>query len=150
MTMDEDFEKLMEEIQRRIDREEEAIYPRKVIEEYRNPSNFGFVKNPDCYAEVKGWCGDTMKISLKIKNNRIVDACFWTNGCGATVASGSMLTKMIKGETVEKAAKVSDKKLLDALGGLPKEHQHCATLAVNTLQKAIKHYFERKAMFPEE
>jgi len=139
MTMDEEFEKLVEEIQRRIDREEEAIYSRKVIEEYRNPSNFGFMKNPDGYAEVKGWCGDTMKISLKIKNNRVVDACFWTDGCGATVASGSMLTKMIKGENVEKAAKVSDKKLLDALGGLPREHRHCATLAVNTLQKAIKH-----------
>ena len=76
-----------------------------------------------------------MKISLRIK-----DACFWTDGCGATIACGSMLTKMIKGEPLEEAADITSERLTNVLGGLPKEHLHCSKLAVNTLQKAIKNY----------
>jgi len=144
MNEDKDFEEIAKTIQRMIDREEEAIYSRVVIREYRNPSNLGFIEDPDVSSEVTGICGDTMKISLRIKNNRIIDACFWTDGCGATIASGSMLTKMIKGKNIEKAADISDRKLLDALGGLPEEHRHCATLAVATLQKAVKQYLEKK------
>ena len=138
MNNDDDFEKLLEELQRKIEYEEEETYSKVVIREYRNPSNFGVIENPDAFGEVKGPCGDTMKISLRIEDRKIRDACFWTDGCGATIACGSMLTKMMKGETLEEAADITSEKLINALGGLPEEHLHCSKLAVNTLQKAIK------------
>ena len=139
--MDEDdFVKMVEDLQKKIEYEEEATYSQTVIREYRNPSNFGMIENPDAFGEVKGPCGDTMKMSLRIEGRKIRDACFWTDGCGATIACGSMLTKMIKGETLEEAADITSEKLINALGGLPEEHLHCSKLAVNTLQKAIENY----------
>ena len=135
---DNDFEKLLEELQRKIEYEEEATYSKVVIREYRNPSNFGVMENPDAVGVIKGPCGDTMKISLRIENERIIDACFWTDGCGATIACGSMLTKMIKGKTIEETADITEEQLTSALDGLPEEHMHCSKLAVNTFQKAIE------------
>ena len=81
-----------------------------------------------------------MKITLEIKNTRITNARFWTDGCGATIACGSMLTKMIKGKTLQEANDISSLRFLEVLGGLPIEHHHCSVLAINTLQKAIKNY----------
>ncbi len=132
------FEKWLEEIQRKIEYEEEETYSKVVIREYRNPSNFGVLENPDAIGEIKGPCGDTMKINLRIKNRRITDARFWADGCGATIACGNMLTKMIKEKTIEEAADITSEKLTKTLDGLPKKHLHCSKLAVNTLQEAIK------------
>ena len=140
MNRDEDFEQMVKELQQKIDRREEETYSKKVISEYRNPTNFGFIENPDAIGQVKGPCGDTMKISLRIEKGRVKNACFWTDGCGATIACGSMLTKMIKGESLEEAADIITDRLIDALEGLPKDHIHCSKLAVNTLQKALKNY----------
>ena len=136
--MNNNFEKWLEEIQRKIEYEEEETYSKVVIREYRNPSNFGVLENPDAIGEIKGPCGDTMKINLRIKNRRITDARFWADGCGATIACGNMLTKMIKEKTIEEAADITSEKLTKALDGLPKKHLHCSKLAVNTLQEAIK------------
>lgn len=139
--MDEDgFVKMVEDLQKKIEYEEEATYSQTVIREYRNPSNFGMIENPDAFGEVKGPCGDTMKMSLRIEDRKIRDACFWTDGCGASIACGSMLTKMITGKTVETALAITSEQLTDTLGGLPKEHLHCTVLTVNTLQEAIKNY----------
>lgn len=138
--MNDAFEKWLEELQRKIEYEEEQIYSKVVIREYRNPSNFGTLENPDAVGEIKGPCGDTMRISLRIEKGRIKDACFWADGCGATIACGSMLTKMVKGKTIEDAADITTTKLTDALDGLPEEHMHCSKLAVDSLQKAIKNY----------
>jgi len=137
---DDDFEKWLEELQRKIEYEEEQTYSKIVIREYRKPSNFGVLENPDAIGKVKGPCGDTMKISLKIENGRMIDARFWTDGCGATIACGSMLTKIINGKTLPEANEITSSQLLDALKGLPIEHHHCAILAINTLQDAIKNY----------
>ena len=135
-----DFVKWLEGLQQKIEYEEEKMYSKIVIREYRNPNNFGILENPDAFAEVKGPCGDTMRISLKILNGKIKDAFFWTDGCGATISCGSMLTKMVKGKTIEKAAGITYERLTKELNGLPKEHLHCSKLAVNTLQEAIKNY----------
>ena len=135
---DNTFMKWLEELQRKIEYEEEQTYSKVVIREYRNPSNFGVLDNPDIEGEIKGSCGDTMKISLRIKTNRVQDVRFWTDGCGATIACGSMLTKMIKGKTIEEAAKLTSEELTAAMEDLPKEHLHCAKLAVDTLQEALK------------
>ena len=139
--MDEDdFVKMVEDLQKKIEYEEEVTYSQTVIREYRNPSNFGVIENPDAFGEVKGPCEDTMKISLRIEDSKIRDARFWTDGCGATIACGSMLTKMIKGKTIDEAADITSEKLTNVLGGLPKEHLHCSKLAVDSLQKVIKNY----------
>ena len=137
---DDDLVKLLEELQQKIEYGEEQTYSKVVIREYRNPSNFGVLDDPDAVGEIKGPCGDTMKITLEIKNGRIIKARFWTNGCGATIACGSILTKIIKGKTLQEANDISSLQLLEALEGLPIEHHHCTILAINTLQKAIKNY----------
>lgn len=135
---DEDFVKMLEELQRKIEFEEEKTYSKIVIQEYRSPSNFGVLEVSDAIEAIKGPCGDTMKISLRVEDGRIIEAFFWTDGCGATIACGSMLTKMIKGKTIKEAADITSMKLTKALEGLPKEHNHCSKLAVNTLQKVLK------------
>ena len=141
---DDEFLKMLEELQKKIEYGEEQTYSETVIREYRNPSNFGVIDNPDVAGKIKGPCGDTMKISLMVEKNKIKQAFFWTDGCGATIACGSMLTKMIKEKTISEAAEITSETLTKELDGLPKEHQHCSILAVNTLQKAIKDYNKRK------
>jgi len=85
-----------------------------------------------------------MKITLRIENGIIQDARFWTDGCGATIACGNMLTKMIRGKALDEAAGVSNEKLIEVLDGLPKEHLHCAKLAIDSLHKAIENYHKKR------
>lgn len=143
MSGDKGFEKLMRDIQNKINIEEEKTYSKKVIKEYRNPSNFGFIKNPDASGKIKGPCNDTMRIDIKIKDNIVSDVRFWTDGCGASIACGSMLSKMVKDKTVEAVFIINSKDLNDALGGLPENHVHCTVLAVNTLKNAIESYHKK-------
>jgi nitrogen fixation NifU-like protein len=137
---DDGFVDLLEELQRKIEYKEEEIYSKIVINEFRNPSNFGVIDDANAVGEIKGPCGDTMKITLNIKKGRILNACFWTDGCGATIACGSMLTKIIKDKTLQESYDLSSSQLLEALDGLPIEHHHCTVLAINTLHKAIEDY----------
>lgn len=88
---------------------------------------------------MSGPCGDTMGISLKVRDKKIVNAGFW-NGYGATTACGSMTTEMAKGKTIEEALGIGQKEILEALEGLPEDHIHCALLAANTLGAAIEDY----------
>jgi len=141
---DDDFVKFLETLQRKIEYEDEQYYSKKVIYEYRNPSNFGVINNPDAVGMIKGPCGDTMKIGLKLKDQRIIKVRFWTDGCGATIACGSILTKIIKGKSLKEANKLSSEQLLNALDGLPEEHHHCTVLAINTLKNAISNYNSEK------
>ena len=138
--MSDDFEKVFENIKKKIQFEEELTFSKAVLHEFRNPSNIGVIEKTEAIAQIKGPCGDTMKISLKIDEDKIVDARFWTDGCGPTIACGSMLTKTIKEKTIKQASNFTDYKLIHMLDGLPKEHIHCAKLAVDTLQEAIKNY----------
>ena len=132
---DDDFVNLVEELQRKIEHEEEKTYSKKVISEYRNPTHFGVLDNSDLFAKVKGPCGDTMKITMKIKNGRINEARFWTDGCGASIACGNMLSKMIEGKTLLEAKRITSEELIRSLDGLPVENRHCADLAIDTLNK---------------
>ena len=134
------FEKFTEELQRKIEDEEEKKYSKVVISEFRNPNNFRDIDNSDATGKIKGPCGDTMKISLIINNDKITDAFFWTDGCGATIACGSMITKMVKGISIDKAINITSEKLTEALKGLPDNHLHCSKLVINTLKKAINNY----------
>ena len=140
MSEEKDFEEMVEGIQNKIELDEETDFSKKVINEYRNPSNFGVIKKADAIGKIKGPCGDTMKITLKIENDRIVNVCFWTDGCGTSIACGSMLTKMIKGKTIDEISAITSEELNKALDGLPETHVHCTVLTVSTLHKAIENY----------
>jgi len=142
--MSNEFEDVIKDIQRRIDEDEEALYSKKVVEEYRNPQHIGFFKNPDAHGKLKGSCGDTMQFDLKIQNDRIVDARFFTDGCGPSIACGSMLSKMIIGKLLDEVVTISSDDVYNALDGLPKENEHCAVLAVNTLALCIASYHNKK------
>jgi nitrogen fixation NifU-like protein len=132
-----DFDRLVAELQQQIAEQERALYSAKVIEEAYNPKNLGRVSRPDVYGIVHGWCGDTMEIYLRLNGHRIVEATFMTDGCGPSVACGSMLTAMVRGMSLEEAGKICPENLIAALDGLPDESLHCAELAVSTLQEAI-------------
>ena len=139
-----DFDKFIREVQQEIIDEEKAIYSEKVIEEYNNPKNAGQMPAPDAFGVVKGSCGDTMEIYLKIDNDQIQEVMFMTDGCGTTIACGSMLTTMVKGKGIDAAMSITKDDLLNALDGLPEENLHCAALAIGTLRKAINSLHVKK------
>ena len=116
------------------------IYSETVIDHAMNPRNLGDMEDADGFARVTGPCGDTMEIWLRAKNGNLIDATFLTDGCGTSVASGSMVTEMAKGKNVTEAQKISQQDVLTALDGLPEESQHCALLAADTLKEAIRNY----------
>ena len=132
-----EFDRFVEELQQEILEQARAVYSGKVVEEFYYPSNLGRMLEPDARGVVRGWCGDTMEIYLRLDGEKIRAATFMTDGCGPTVACGSMLTRMVVGKSLEDAGKILPEDLLKALDGLPEENVHCAELAVNTLQEAI-------------
>jgi len=116
----------------------EAVYTETAIEHMRNPRNAGLISNPDGQARMTGLCGDTMEIWLRVRDGIIEQATFWTDGCGTTIAAGSMATELAKGKRVAEAFRIVQQDVLDALGGLPDDSVHCALLAANTLREAVK------------
>jgi nitrogen fixation NifU-like protein len=135
-----DFDRLVAELQQQIDEQERALYSAKVIEEAHNPKNLGRMAGSDAYGIVHGWCGDTMEVYLRLNGDRIREATFMTDGCGPSVACGSMLTKMLTGMSSDEASEITPENLIAALDGLPEESLHCAELAVSTLREAIANY----------
>lgn len=116
------------------------VYTEKVIDHAMNPRNVGSLPEADGYASVTGPCGDTMQIWLRLEGERIREATFWTDGCGTTIAAGSMVTELATGKTLAEALRIGQEEVLEALGGLPDESKHCALLAANTLKEAIRDY----------
>ncbi len=120
------------------------VYSETVIDHSLDPRNVGDIENADGFAKVTGPCGDTMQMWLKIKNGTISDASFLTDGCGTTIAAGSLVTEMAKGKSVNQAQRISQQDVLYALGGLPEESEHCALLAADTLKTAVRDYLAMK------
>lgn len=112
-------------------------YSNRVLEHFLNPKNMRNISDPDGYAKVTGSCGDTMEVYLKLKNGEVTQASFQTDGCIASIASGNMAIEMVKGKTIPEA-QIGEDEILEALGGLPEDHVHCALLASNTLKEAVK------------
>ena len=133
-----------DELQNQIMVEMRQTYTETVIDHAMNPRNVGSIPGADGFATVTGPCGDTMEIRLKVKDNKVADATFWTDGCGTSIACGSMATEMIKGRNVAEALAIDQSKILEALGGLPEDSLHCALLASNALQAAIRDYLAVK------
>jgi nitrogen fixation protein NifU and related proteins len=133
-----------DELQELIKAEMRKIYSETAIDHSMNPRNVGGMENADGFAKVTGPCGDTMEIWLKVNNSAIANATFMTDGCGTSIAAGSMVTELAKGKSVGEAWKIRQQDVLNALGGLPKESEHCALLAANTLKEALKDYLAMK------
>ena len=121
-----------------------ALYTETVMDHFTHPRNVGEIPDADGVGEVgNAKCGDIMKMYLKIKDNRIEDAKFETFGCGSAIASSSMATELIKGKTIEEALAVTNKQVVDALGGLPAYKLHCSVLAEESIKAAGKNYYDR-------
>lgn len=119
-------------------------YSEKVMEHFRNPRNVGEIENPDGVGKVGNpVCGDIMELQIKVEDGVIVDARFKTFGCGAAIATSSMVTELIKNKTIDEAAKISNRAVAEALGGLPPIKMHCSVLAEEALTKAIEDYRKR-------
>ncbi len=120
------------------------MYNETVLDHFHNPRNVGELDDPDGVGEVGNpVCGDVMRIEIKVKDDRIEDIKFRTFGCGAAIATSSMVTEMVKGKTLEEALAVSNRMVAQALGGLPKQKMHCSNLAADALHKAIEDYRRR-------
>ena len=121
-------------------------YNEKVMDHFMNPRNVGIIKNPDAVGEVGNpVCGDIMRIFLRIKNDIITDIKFQTFGCGAAIATSSMVTEMVKGKSIEEAEKITNMDVAQALGGLPPIKMHCSNLAQQALKAAIEDYRKHTA-----
>jgi len=119
-----DFDRFVKELQRQIIEEARAVYSDRVVKEFSSSKNVGRLAKPDAHAIVRGWCGDTMEIYLRLDGERIDEASFMTDGCGPTVACGSMLTTMVVGMPLKEAVGIRPQRLIDALDGLPEESVH--------------------------
>ena len=124
-----------------------ALYTDTVMDHFMHPRNVGEIKEPSGVGEVgNAKCGDIMKMYLDIENNVIKDVKFETFGCGSAIASSSMATEMIKGKTVEEALAITNKDVVDALGGLPAHKLHCSVLAEEAIKSAVKDYYDRNGI----
>jgi nitrogen fixation NifU-like protein len=122
------------------------MYSEKVMDHFMNPRNVGEIPDADGIGEVGNpTCGDLMKIFIKVKDNVITDIRFQTFGCGAAIATSSMITEMAKGKTLDDALKLTRNDVADQLDGLPPIKMHCSNLAADALRAAIEDYRKKKA-----
>jgi len=128
------------------------VYSEKVMEHFMNPRNVGEIPDADGVGKVGNpICGDMMTVYIKVKDNRLEDVKFKTFGCGAAIATSSMVTELAKGKTIEEALKITRTEVADSLGGLPPIKVHCSVLAVDGLSEAIYEYLSKNGLpIPEE
>jgi nitrogen fixation NifU-like protein len=120
-------------------------YSEKVMEHFKNPKNVGEIPDADGIGNVGNpVCGDIMRLYIKVVDGKIADAKFKTFGCGAAIATSSMVTELVKGKTIEEALKISNSAVAEALGGLPKIKMHCSVLAEEALKSAIDDYLKKE------
>ena len=133
------------------------LYSEKVMDHFQNPRNVGKMEDASGVGEVgNARCGDIMRMYIKVEDGIITDVKFNTFGCGSAIATSSMATEMIKGKTVDEALAVTNRQVVDALGGLPAHKLHCSVLAEESIKSAVKDYYDRngiaydRSKFPED
>lgn len=123
------------------------MYTELVMEHFTNPRNVGEIPDADGIGEVgNAKCGDIMKMYIKVKDNVITDVKFKTYGCGSAIATSSIATEMIKGHTIDEALELSNKAVVEALGGLPAHKIHCSVLAEQSIKAAISDFYTRQGI----
>ena len=125
------------------------MYTEKVMDHFENPRNVGELTDANGVGEVgNAKCGDIMKIYLKIENGIVADVRFKTYGCASAIATSSIATEMVKGQPIEKAIELSNKAVVEALGGLPPHKIHCSVLAEQAIKAAVADYYRRQGVDP--
>lgn len=125
------------------------MYTEQVMEHFYNPHNMGEIKDADGIGEVGNpKCGDIMKMYIKVEDGVITDVKFKTFGCGSAIATSSIATDMVKGHTIEEALTLSNKAVVEALGGLPAHKVHCSVLAEQAIKAAVSDYYRRRGIDP--
>jgi nitrogen fixation NifU-like protein len=142
--MAQEFDDAFKEVEQAVMEDMKKVYSEKTIDHFLNPRNLDEIPAPDGFGRLTGSCGDTMEICIKIRDGKVMNASFWTDGCGPSIASGSMVTEMAKRMNIGEAQRISQHDVLAALDGLPEESEHCALLAADTLREAIKDYLAFK------
>ncbi len=139
-----ELDRIVQNIMSVLESEDSKIYSEEVIAEFRDPANVGWVADADGRGIADGLCNDTMEITLKLDGDRVAKCMFFTDGCGATIACGSRLTKIAIGKNVDEALEIEPDYLADLLGGLPDDHKHCTSLAVIALRNALRDCVRRR------
>ena len=127
-------------LQEQIFQETKEAYGEKAFRRWLDPVCMGAIKGPDGYACLSGVCGDTMEIFLRFENNRVKEASFQADGCGSSIVCGSFAAEMSLGKNPDELLEVTSEAILQELEKLPKEDEHCASLAAETLQEALNDY----------
>ena len=135
-----DIDELAKRLETQVLEDAREVFSETVIEYAYNPRNMGEISDANGVGKIMGTCGDTVQIQIRVEDERIKESRFITDGCGTSIACGSMLTEMITGKTIKDALAITNEGLLRSLGGLPEENVHCSVLAVNVLREAIADY----------
>jgi len=138
--MSEKLDDFVKDLQNEINEDAVKAYGQKGFERWRNPLYMKSMGNPDGYGCITGPCGDTMKIFLKFEKGRVKEASFQTDGCGSSMICGSFAAELAIGKNPDELRNITKETILDTIGGLPEEEQHCALLAANTLHRALGSY----------
>jgi nitrogen fixation protein NifU and related proteins len=138
--MSEKLDDFVKDLQNEINEDAVKAYGQKGFERWRNPLYMKLMGNPDGYGCITGPCGDTMKIFLKFEKGKVKEASFQTDGCGSSMICGSFAAELALGKKPNELQNITKETILETIGGLPAEEQHCALLAANTLHQAIDSY----------
>jgi nitrogen fixation NifU-like protein len=134
----------LDEVQKQLFGNLREFYSQTTTDHILHPRNAGSLNDPDGYASLHSSCNESMEIWLKVRDNRINEVGYWTDGCAATIACGSMVSELAKGKTINLLLNISPRDLADALDNLPEGNFHCAELAVNTLKAAVRDFLAIK------
>lgn len=138
-----DFDDLVNKLQEQIFEETVEAFGEEGFERWRNPRFKGEIKNPEGYARITGSCGDTMQIFLNFDGSKVKEASYITDGCGSSIVCGSFTAEMAIGKTFDEIFEIEGETILKRLGTFPKEDEHCAFLAAETLHEALGSYLKK-------
>lgn len=146
MSQDDNLEEFTRKLQQEILEQVKKKYSPAVIDHWQNPRNMAKLEGPDGYAQVKGTCGDTMEMFLRVRDDIITECTFQTDGCGTTIACASVATELARNKSFTEAlARAGAQEILRKLGGLPESDIHCAQLAAEVLRRALADYLYQKS-----
>lgn len=141
--MSDNLDSFLDDLQNRVFEDTRENMGEEVYKRWRNPVYLEKMDDPSSWAALTGSCGDTITIYLRIENDMVSKARFETTGCGSSQVSGEVACEYAQGKTVEQAGMLDGKDVLETLGGLPEENEHCAYLAAETLREAVRKYLEK-------
>ncbi len=141
--MSDDIDAFVENLQKQIFDETKEAFGEAGFQRWRNPQYSGKLDNFDAHARITGKCGDSMEIFLKFKDDRVEEASYVTDGCGSSTVCGSFAVEMAIGKDPDQISEITGEDVLKKIGRFPKEDEHCAFLAAETLQEALRSYMTR-------